>query len=81
MTSAPISKMMILRTAVLMLAWLNQVLVLKGYSPLPFSDEQTEAGVSALITFCASWWTWFKNNDIRYKARRNTQYLKNKGLK
>ena len=81
MINAPISKMMVIRTIILALAWLNQYLVVKGYSPLPFDDKQTEEGVTAAITFLASMWAWWKNNDVRYKARRNTQYLKDKGLK
>lgn len=79
--TAPFDKIMIVRTAVLFLAWINQYLVMKGNSPLPFTDEEFELGISALITFMASLWAWWKNNDIRYKTRRNTQYLKDKGLK
>ncbi|MEI4768149.1 phage holin [Psychrobacillus sp. FJAT-51614] len=78
---APFDKMMIIRTAILLIAWFNQFLVLKGYSPLPFTDSELELGVTAIITFLASIWAWWKNNDVRYKARRNTQYLKDKGLK
>ena len=78
---APFDKIMIVRTIVLLLAWLNQYLVIKGNSPLPFTDAEMELGTSAFITFIASMWAWWKNNDIRYKTRRNTQYLKDKGLK
>lgn len=74
---APFDKMMIVRTVVLLLAWLNQYLVIKGNSPLPISDTE----ITAFITFAASMWAWWKNNDVRFKARRNTQYLKEKGLK
>lgn len=81
MTNAPISKMMVIRTIILALAWLNQYLVVNGYSPLPFDDAKTEIAVTSFVTFLASLWTWWKNNDVRYKARRNTQYLKDKGLK
>ena len=78
---APFDKIMIVRTTVLFLAWINQYLVIKGKSPLPFSNVEIELGVSGLITFIASMWAWWKNNDIRFKTRRNTQYLKDKGLK
>jgi SPP1 family holin len=74
---APFDKMMIIRTAILLLAWLNQYLVINGNSPLPINSEE----ITILITFAASMWAWWKNNDVRYKARRNTQYLKDKGLK
>ena len=78
---APFNKMMIVRTIVLLLAWLNQYLVMKGTSPLPFNDRDYEVVATALITFVVSMWGWWKNNDVRFKARRNTQYLKDKGLK
>ena len=78
---APFEKLMIIRTVILFLAWINQYLVMKGYSPLPFSDGESEVAATALITFLASLWAWWKNNDVRFKARRNTQYLKDKGLK
>ncbi|KQL35909.1 phage holin [Psychrobacillus sp. FJAT-21963] len=78
---APFDKMMIIRSIILFIAWINQFLVMKGYSPLPFNDEELELGVTLLVTFLVSIWAWWKNNDVRYKARRNTQYLKDKGLK
>lgn len=80
-TKLPFDKGMIVRTVILFLAWLNQFLVINEYSPLPFDNEQVELGVSAIITFLASVWAWWKNNNVRYKTRRNEQYLKDKGLK
>lgn len=68
---------MIIRTAVLLLAWLNQFLVMKGYKALPITNED----ITFIITLLISIWAWWKNNDVRYKARRNTQYLKDIGLK
>lgn len=78
---APFDRIMIVRTVVLFLALINQFLVLNGYSPLPFDNAELETTVTALLTLGASLWAWWKNNDVRYKARRNTQYLKDKGLK
>ncbi|WP_277584408.1 phage holin [Psychrobacillus antarcticus] len=80
-SSIPFEKMMIVRTVVLLIAWFNQFLVMKGYSPIDFSSEDVELGVTFGFAFFASIWSWWKNNDVRYKARRNTQYLKNNGLK
>ncbi|PUB12635.1 phage holin [Paenisporosarcina sp. OV554] len=80
-TNLPFDKGMVVRTVILFLAWLNQYLQLNGYNTLPFNDAQVEMGVSALVTFFASMWSWWKNNNVRYKARRNDQYLKEKGLK
>lgn len=79
--TAPFDKMMIIRTVILFSTWLNQFLVMKGYSTLPFNNEELEVGVTFALAFFASIWAWWKNNDVRFKARRNTQYLKDKGLK
>lgn len=78
---APFDKMMIIRTILLVIAWLNQFLQMKGYSALPFTDAEMETFVTFMFTFVVSMWSWWKNNDVRYKARRNTQYLRDKGLK
>lgn len=76
----PIQTMTIVRTLVLFVAWFNQFLSLKGYSPLPFTNEEVELGVSMLVTFVVSLWTWWKNNDITKKARARTEFLKGKGM-
>lgn len=81
MTNLPFDKGMIIRTVILFAAWFNQFLVLKGYSPLPFDDAGIEMGVSVLITFIASVVTWWKNNDVTRKAKLNTKFLEDKGLK
>jgi SPP1 family holin len=79
--SAPFDKMMIIRTVILLIAWLNQFLVMKGYTPLPIDNEELQVFVTFALAFITSIWSWWKNNDVRYKARRNTKYLKDKGLK
>lgn len=78
--NVPIQRMTIIRTLLLFIAWFNQFLSMKGYSPLPFTDQELEAGVSMLVTFVVSVWTWWKNNDITQKARSRTKYLKEKGM-
>ncbi|WP_203364740.1 phage holin [Bacillus sp. REN10] len=71
----------IVRTVVLFVALLNQSLVMMGYSPLPFTNEEVEHAVTAVFTIAASLWTWWKNNNITRKARRNDELLKREGLK
>ncbi|WP_019413186.1 phage holin [Paenisporosarcina sp. TG20] len=78
---APFDIRMIVRTIVLFVAWINHYLVMKGNSPIPINDAELELGATALITFVISMWAWWKNNDVSFKARRNTQYLKDKGIK
>lgn len=71
----------IVRTVVLFVALLNQSLVLAGYSPLPFEDQDVENGVTIVLTVGASIWTWWRNNAITRQARRNEELLKKEGLK
>lgn len=65
----------IVRTVVLFVALLNQSLVLAGYSPLPFEDQQVENGVTIVLTIGASLWTWWKNQNITREARRKAALL------
>ncbi|OKL36983.1 phage holin [Domibacillus mangrovi] len=71
----------IVRTVVLFVALLNQTLVLIGFSPLPFENEQVENFITILLTVVASVWAWWQNNAITRKARRNEEILKKEGLK
>lgn len=66
----------IVRTVVLFVALLNQSLVLAGYSPLPFEDQQVENGVTIVLTVVASIWTWWKNQNITREARRKAALIK-----
>jgi len=69
-------KMMVIRTIVLFIALLNQSLVMIGFSPLPFTDEQVEHALTIIFTVAASLWAWWKDNDITRKARERKQFLK-----
>lgn len=71
-----IDKLVVVRTIVLFVALLNQSLVLAGFSPLPFTDEQIENGLTIVFTVVASLWVWWKDNDITRKARERKQFLK-----
>lgn len=69
----PIKKDVIIRIAVLVFALVNQALVGFDMSPLPFTDEKFEQGVSILLTTSASIWAWWKNNSITRKERKKEQ--------
>jgi len=71
-----ISKATIIRTIVLLVMLANQVLALFGHSPLPFSDDQVQQGVSTVLTVLASIWTWWKNNSFTTLAIRADHYKK-----
>ncbi len=59
----------IIRTAVLALALLNQVLVICGKTPLPVKDEELTQVLSLCLTIGASLWSWWKNNSFTDAAR------------
>lgn len=51
----------IVRTIVLLLALVNQVLSATGHTVLPIEDAQVEIIVSTVCTVAASVWAWWKN--------------------
>lgn len=69
-------KMLIVRTLVLVVALVNNALVMAGYSPIPYSNEQVEGFFTALLTVFATLWAWWKNNSITKDAKEADKYLK-----
>lgn len=58
----------IIRTIVLAVALINQILTSCGKNPIPFSDEEIYEIVSIIITVGASIWAWWKNNSFTQEA-------------
>lgn len=71
-----VSKETIVRTAVLFVALLNTVLNACGKNPLPFSDDEVYAGVSAVVATVAAVWAWWKNNSFTSAAVKADEVLK-----
>jgi SPP1 family holin len=69
------NKLMIIRTIVLVVALVNQSLVLAGYSPLPFDDAQVENAVTIVFTVGAAIMNWWYDNDVTRKARENKEKI------
>lgn len=63
-----VSKETIIRTIILVIALVNQVLTASGKNPLPFSDEELYTGLTAVFTVAASAWAWWKNNSFTQNA-------------
>ena len=59
----------IVRTIVLIIALINQILSVTGHSPLPITDDQVNELVTLAITVCVSIWAWWKNNSFTDKAQ------------
>lgn len=62
------SKATIIRTAVLVLAIINNALAIAGKSPLPIDDEVVTNVISFAFTTAASFVTWWKNNSFTQTA-------------
>ena len=65
----------IIRTVILGLALINQILLALGKNPLPFSEEGLYQVLSALFTAAGALWAWWKNNSFTKNAIRADVYL------
>lgn len=63
-----ISKGTIIRTALLLLAIINNLLAIFGKAPLPITNEQLELIVSTIITVVMAVINWWKNNSFTSAA-------------
>src|SRR5690625_7531093 len=62
-----------IRLSVLILALINQALVIFGISPIPFTSAEIEAGVSIVFSVIATLIATWKNNDFTPEAHRATR--------
>ena len=58
----------IIRTIVLVIALVNQILTSTGHSVLPISDDQVNELITLVVTIGASVWAWWKNNSFTKEA-------------
>lgn len=58
----------IIRTVVLVLALINQVLTSLGKPVIPISDEELSEVITLVITIAVSLWGWWKNNSFTQAA-------------
>ena len=71
-----VQKDTIIRTVILVLALVNQILAMFGYSPIPIEDEQLTEVISLSFTIAASVWAWWKNNSFSRRAIAADEYLR-----
>lgn len=64
----------IVRTIVLALALINQILVNSGRDVLPIADQDVEIVVTTIITIGASLVAWWKNNSFTNPAIEADKY-------
>ena len=65
-----ISKGTLIRTIILALALVNQVLVMLGLSPLNIADDDISTVISTVWTIIAAAVAWWKNNSFTDAAIR-----------
>ena len=65
----------IIRTAILILALINNALTLFGKSPIPIDDETLSTLLSLILTTAAAIWAWWKNNSFTKHAIEADEYL------
>ncbi|WP_373284310.1 phage holin [Virgibacillus oceani] len=70
----------IIRTAALLFALVNQVLVIYGKSPLPIDSEVVEQFAASLITIITAVIAWFKNNYVTKTGAKQRELLQINGL-
>lgn len=70
------SKGTIVRTALLVLAIINNFLSIFGKPVLPITNEQLELIVSTIITVVMSIINWWKNNSYTHAAIEADVYMK-----
>ncbi|PCF50186.1 phage holin [Staphylococcus delphini] len=61
---------MIIRTALFVYAAINQVLLARGYNPLPFVEGDVEQAINLIIGGYSSFMIWYKNNNVTSEAKR-----------
>lgn len=73
-----VKKNTVIRTTILVIALLNQILTSSGHEVLPISDEEVNQVVTLAFTIGASIWAWWKNNSFTKAAIEADKVLKDK---
>lgn len=58
----------IIRTIVLIIALVNQVLAIMGKQAFPVTEDEVYQVVTLIVTIGASVWAWWKNNSFTSEA-------------
>ena len=66
----------IIRTVVLALALINQLLTSTGHSVIPVTDDQAAELITLTITIASSLWAWWKNNSFTQAALEGDEVMR-----
>lgn len=65
----------IIRLVVLFILLINQTLILYGWNPLPFSEDQIYEAISSVALVGVALFNWWKNNNVTKEAQQAQEYL------
>ena len=65
---ANVNKYTIIRTVVLIVALINQVLSDTGKSIIPIAEDELETFLTTCFTVVSAIWAWWKNNSFTEEA-------------
>lgn len=65
----------IIRTVVLILALINQVLAIMGKGQIPITEDEVYQLITLLVTVGSALWAWWKNNSFTLPALKADEYL------
>lgn len=68
-------RMAIVRLVVMLILIVNQILISRGWTPLPYDEEQIFEFVNGLALVVAGVWAWWKNNSITKEAQKADKVL------
>jgi SPP1 family holin len=71
-----LSKGTVIRTIVLGLALINQLLIACGKSPIDIGEEEITLLVSTIATIASAVWAWWKNNSFTKEAQVADELIK-----
>lgn len=77
----PVKKETIIRTIVLLIAIINNILTLLGKNPFPYTADEIENAVAIIFTVLATLWAWWKNNSFTLPARLGDQEMERQRAK
>lgn len=65
----------IIRTIVLILALVNQVLAIYGKDKIPITEDEVYQLITLTVTIGSALWAWWKNNSFTLPAIKADEYL------
>lgn len=77
----PVKRETIIRTIILALAILNNILTLLDKNPFPYTAEEIENAIAIISTVAATIWAWWKNNSFTLPARLGDQEMERQRIK